>query len=474
LRTLGFAGPEKRRITSDVWIEYSVLAFGVETDRSLPAGEGIMRNRVTSLAALLVLLPGLRAQEVPAVQRFKPERDTAGLQRHLPPGTVYVVLLRHLAFNPGPGAGRAAPACVGFVVARDRPAAHVELGSAEPIEQAVRDWRTALTADRDGAEAAGRLRRLVWEPLARHFPGDTRAVYLSPDGLLGALPWPALPGDGDGTVLLERYAFALVPDSATLLAQLQSPRPAARGREPVLVVGGVNYDAPGVPAGKPFAPLPGAAREARQIQALAGDRPVVLLSGAQATVERVQAELPRARVAHLATHGFSPRVPRVQPWSYGLALAGANAPEKAGPERGILGGEGLVNLALEDLHLCVLRAGDSGLGEVVIGEGTFNLPRALHLAGCANVVASVLPVSDETASALTAVFYYHLWEKKEPPLEALRHAQLTVYRHPDKVKDLAGADGARLRRLLDGPLPETRERTPAKDWAGFVLSGSGR
>src|SRR5439155_20398541 len=140
-------------------------------------------------------------------------------------------------------------------------------------------------------------------PIAEHLGGATHTVYLAPDGDLARLPWAALPGSKDRTVLLEEYALVVVPHGPFLLEQLLRPPPAA-GPGAVLTLGGVAYGprAPGSPRG--YADLPGTAREQQRVQALAGGRPVVALSGAGATTGRLLAELPKARLAHLATHGF--------------------------------------------------------------------------------------------------------------------------------------------------------------------------
>ena len=79
----------------------------------------------------------------------------------------------------------------------------------------------------------------------------------------------------------------------------------------LLVVGGVAYDRAGVPAdkaGKPWPPLPASDKERAAVVAQAGKLPrssaVVQLSGSQADVSHVLADLPSARWAYLATHGF--------------------------------------------------------------------------------------------------------------------------------------------------------------------------
>ena len=167
----------------------------------------------------------------------------------------------------------------------------------------------------------------------------------------------------------------------------------------------------------------------------------------------------------------------------GLVLAGANHPEPAGEDWGILTGLALQDVPLDHLRLAVLSACDTGLGELTEAEGVYGLVRAFHLAGCPNVVASLWQVDDAATAALMAKFYHALWTEKQPPLEALRLAQLTLYRRPDLIPALAGQRGApRLMEAVQvatparpGPAspdaPDTR--APARLWAAFVLSGLG-
>src|SRR5262249_56916687 len=111
------------------------------------------------------------------------------------------------------------------------------------------------------------------------------------------------------------------------------------------------------------------------------------LEGDQATTSAVLAALPKARYAHLATHGFfaDPSFRsafRVDPELFqrtlrgervgagalstlvmtGLVFAGANRPDT--PGRGIATGEALVDLNLSGLDLAVLSACETGLGDV--------------------------------------------------------------------------------------------------------------
>src|SRR5262249_27557520 len=122
----------------------------------------------------------------------------------LPDRTVVLDLVQFTRFEQDPqvkgkNGERHTPSYVGFVLARGRPVQRVDLGPAQPIDEAVAQWRKAIVA-RQPNPAAETLRRRVWEPLAAHIPAQTTTVIIAPDGALTAIPWAALPGDRSGTV----------------------------------------------------------------------------------------------------------------------------------------------------------------------------------------------------------------------------------------------------------------------------------
>jgi CHAT domain-containing protein len=128
----------------------------------------------------------------------------------------------------------------------------------------------------------------------------------------------------------------------------------------------------------------------------------------------------------------------------------------------------------------VLSACETGLGLAGGGEGVFGLQRAFHLAGAHDVIASLWKVDDQATAALMALFYDRLWRRGEPPLGALREAQLALYRNPELVGQLASLRGTPdFDKLVQRPDPgpggsPAPLRAPARQWAAFVLSGSGR
>jgi CHAT domain-containing protein len=128
-------------------------------------------------------------------------------------------------------------------------------------------------------------------------------------------------------------------------------------------------------------------------------------------------------------------------------------------------------------ELAVLSACETGLGDVADGEGTFGLQRAFHLAGTRDVVASLWQVPDRSTAALMALFYQNLWQKELPPVEALRQAQLEIYRHPDKIPELAKGFRVPFQEVPGGEellKPGADGKAHPLLWAAFTLSGPGR
>jgi CHAT domain-containing protein/tetratricopeptide (TPR) repeat protein len=472
------------------------------------------------------------AERLPLYQalRERLKRGPADLVPLLPPGVVFCDLTRywHIEHDPkvpGIKGERWTPCYVAFVLARGRPVRRLELGEAGPIDGALAAWRRGLQAGKAANPAALTLRRRLWQPLEKVFPAGAHTVLVAPDAALAGLPWAALPGRRPDTLLLEEYALATLPSAPFLLDLLHGR---ARGKGEVgllLAAGGIDYDGaaePVRPAAAPgliraaakgkeqtlWAALPGTRQELEEVRRLAGKRPVVELAGAAAGTGRLLAELPRARWAHLATHGFfaDPAVrsiTQVTPQDYqrsrrgervglgarsplvlsGLVCAGANRPVKDAEKEdgGILTAEAVAGLDLGGLELAVLSACDTGLGNSGGGEGVFGLQRAFHLAGARCTVASLWKVEDAATQALMQEFYRNLWGKGLPRLEALRRAQLALLLHYDAKGGKLRAPGtavpvdpAELARAREAMQKAGRRPLPPLYWAAFTLSGDWR
>jgi tetratricopeptide (TPR) repeat protein len=276
---------------------------------------------------LKVLLPAsVRADTLAAAP--------SDLQKALPADAAVVDFLRFVHFEPDenkPGkAGEArTPRYLAFVVTKEK-VAWVDLDTAKKIEPAVNAWRRAIAGDpvmklRPAAtematELGRKVRELIWEKVRKELPAVIKTVYVCPDATLCQMPFPALPGDRPGTILLEDFAVAMIPHAPFLLDKLWPQDPIKNPPTNALVVGGVTYDAtPSAsspdaatrrsdpllnPDAKPsWSFLGNTVGEANGVAASAVGRnlPVVRFDGDKATTEALLKALPKAKYAHFAT-----------------------------------------------------------------------------------------------------------------------------------------------------------------------------
>jgi CHAT domain-containing protein/Tfp pilus assembly protein PilF len=478
---LAASTPEARPIAESLRQTRTLLAK-VLLYPAAPAEAAARKKRLEELTAQKEELERRLAAVSAPFARSRQRPEFSELAARLPPGVAVVDFVRRADFGPHPdGQLHERSRYDAFILrhADEAPGYHlswVSLGRAEPIDRAVRDWRTWLSPrtpdpapknERPDAE----LRRLVWGPVEKHLDG-CRVVLIVPDSTLTGVPWPALPGREPSSYLVEHYTFGLLNHPAQLLER--GERDKKEGQ--LLVVGGVDYG-PATSKGLGWNFLPKSHEEARQV-AEQWHRDTTLLEGQQVTEAAVLTALPAARYVHLCTHGFfadarfrsalasagvrssiplpgTPRASGRNPLALsGIVLADANrhlqqSELPAGAGLGLLTGEAIAGLDLGGVDLVVLSACRTGVGEVAGGEGVFGLQRAFHLAGARTVVASLWEVPDN--ARLFTEFYGQLWGKGLPALEALRRAQLALLRQHDVAR----------RPLMDR----------SWYWAAWMLSG---
>jgi tetratricopeptide (TPR) repeat protein len=468
------------------------LAHLLLDDREQPA---VRDEAMKALEARHAELQRELARRLPAFRRQDEggRRGPEELAGRLPPGSAFVDIIRYEDILAG---AEAAPRYAAFVLAPRGKPLRAELGPAAPIDDALREWRRAVTGWAPGhprqvrselEEVSGAqgltLRRLVWEPIAGHLPPGTTRLFLAPDGDLAGLPFAALPGLEAQTALLDEYVIAYVPHGPFLLESLQGQEPPAPGAGAFLALGGVEYD-------PRHEPLEGSVGALGLAQRVSGERPTIALQGRQATPGALCRALPGARDALIETHAFyraelwaaeeERRLAFVRDWPpsgglaapRGLALGTGSpifytglilAPEGPGPGEGdALPGGLIADLPLEALRSALLAGCDTGQGEYLPAEGVQSLQAAFHLAGCRNVIASLWQVPDEPTRALVAGYYHQLWDQGRSTAEALCLAQRELYHNPQK----AGAPA-----VARGRFPE---RSHPLLWAGLVHSGIGQ
>ena len=397
----------------------------------------------------------------------------------------------------------------------------LDLGPAKQIEKAIAQWRkpiedanrNARSIDSVGqkmAQEAGReLRRLIWEPIEKQLH-DSQLVIVAPDGALGTLPLPALPGRRPGTYLIEdtKVVYLSVP---SVLPDLLDGSPSRLEDARTLLVGNIEYGKPEQKlqidlsdSNQPdsrgqknlgelrFGNLPGSKQELSSIRRNLSQATV--LENTAASEDEFERRLPEHEVLHIATHGFfhsprrvtrkgfldSVRVTESPPLEFfvddphfysGLAFANANQGSKRSVgevgDDGILYSAEIALLPMEHVELAVLSACETSLGaDDTPGEGLIGIQRAFQVAGARTTVASFWKVNDQATQMLMNKFYENLIEygrkaKSEGHqdhsttvrIDALRDAQLWMLR---------GLSQQQVAQLTRGPDDDTAVKDISK------------
>ena len=405
-----------------------------------------------------------------------------------------------------------APRYVAYVLRGGSDPLWVELGEAEKIDQEVKAWRLSLAdpRTREVKERARSLDELIMQPV-RQLLGDTRQLFLSPDGALNLIPFGALV-NREGHYLIESFSVTYLTSGRDLLRLQASVE--NRQQQPIVIANplfdGTTVDRqardsePAAPGRRSadltrarFSPLPGTKGEAAALGSILTG--VKVFTGAQAT-EAMLKHISRPSILHIATHGFflpdqeqsasgmaqrelaargmglsvvsrePQNVPGENPLlRSGLALAGANRQKDGAGEDGVLTALEAAGLNLWGTKLVVLSACETGVGEVKNGDGVYGLRRALVLAGSESQVMSLWQVSDEATRDLM-VGYYRRLQAGEGRTEALRAVQLEMLRSGRQQIPTRHEKDLSLKRESAGK----QNRSHPFFWASFIQSGEWR
>jgi len=402
----------------------------------------------------------------------------------------------------------------------DQPVVRVELGPGDAIAEQVAQWRDSILRKADDRQLGGELRKRVWLPLEQHLQG-IETVLISTDGVLGLLPFEALPGRANDTLLIEDYRLAYVPVPQLIPGMLAKPA-GSFANERLLLVGDVDYGSDAAGESTPWKPLGGTAEELQALSKLhlsvfpAADG-FMALRGADATEGQVVERLAQFQILHFATHGlFEQQEHRLIPSSQafagsrgaellssvsdhgqqtvkvarsGLVLAGANhrpdvrlnGSEPKVTDDGLLMENEILAMSLENASLVVMSACDTAQGKQQGGEGLLGIQRAFQVAGARTTIASLWQVDDAATVLLMQRFYENLWSGKLSRLDALRDAQLWMLRSGKQaIRESArraiarGQETRGAEILLDDLDKSQNDRLPPYYWAAFVLSGDWR
>jgi CHAT domain-containing protein len=276
---------------------------------------------------------------------------------------------------------------------------------------------------------------------ALELPEGVRTLYVSPDGALSALPWPAV-----AEMASRRTDVTLLPSASTLLV-VGSQDDFGPGRK--LALGDPVYETEvggrSVPWFARGRDLPRLEHSADEVRGITGPQDRVLLRGdaSETAVKRELATPSSWDVVHFACHGV---MDRDAPSLSSLALTPTETDD------GFLTAVEIFQMHVR-ARLVVLAACDMGRGKLIAGEGVLGIARAFLAAGARRLLVSVWPADDRATTVLMKRFYEERAKSGVGDDEALRRAQHFVRR--------VEADG-------------TRPWSHPYYWAGWVFWGDAR
>lgn len=297
-----------------------------------------------------------------------------------------------------------------------------------------------------------------WLPLKKYFVSPSK-IYFSPDGVYQQVSLNTLLNPSGKKYLIDEVNISLVTNTKDILQQSRPPA----GRQ-AMIFSYPDYGTSPAPADEPMRwtgfpvldELPGTKSEADSIRRiLSANQWIVKEYLRKEANEETLKKISSPQVLHIATHGFflhdvrdtSGKVFGIQTdiakrnplLRSGVILAGAAAvasnPENfSDTEDGILTAYEAADLDLSSTDLVVLSACETGLGEILNGQGVYGLQRSFKLAGARSVVMSLWKVSDNSTRELMTNFYTEwLKDPAGSKQKALRAAQLKLretYKHP--------------------------------------------
>ncbi len=288
-----------------------------------------------------------------------------------------------------------------------------------------------------------------WQPIQTKLK-DIQKVYISLDGVYNQLNLNTLYNPQEKKYLNEKLEIIQVASTRDLVINKNKNKKPANNT--IYLFGNPKFDNDTAKAEERgfFNDLPGAAAEVTEISKIEGLE-TVLKTGAAVTEAAIKS-LYNPAVLHIATHGYYEKnitsaatdeitlLKKKQQdplLRSGLILSGGGsfiasvergASQNAATtaiDDGILTAFEAQNLRLDSTELVVLSACQTGLGEVVTGEGVYGLQRGFQIAGAKYLIMSLWNVNDETTRLLMTTFY-KAWAKTKDIRQSFELAQNTV------------------------------------------------
>ena len=305
------------------------------------------------------------------------------------------------------------------------------LQPARIIRSQVREYLQAISARENQDFSLGHelFRTLVLPGLNEKI----RKMIIIPDDILHYLPFETLLSrDEDDSWLVKDYKIAYAPSISSLREIIQQEGERVRKRPRDILAFGDPYFGPEAEgkeaedaekaassaASSRFPRLKYSGQEIEKISALFKKENVSLFKREEATEERLKTlNLNDYKILHFATHCI---IDDIKPDRSSIVFSVGSASR----EDEILQMREVFHLKLNS-DLVTLSACQTGLGQLIRGEGVVGLSRAFFYAGASSALISLWAVHDQATSQFMERYYFHLRESHSV-MDALQETKLEM------------------------------------------------
>ena len=292
---------------------------------------------------------------------------------------------------------------------------YFKLPSASQINPVVADYRKAVLrmrdAQDDGSAEGKKLYAMLVEPARKLIPPGSQIIVLPSESLYGLNFETLIVPDPQPHFWIEDVTIT-TGSSLTLLAA-SANRPAPKDKT-LFLVGDTK------PPDPPFAPLPQAAEEMKQVRKyFPGTQTRVLEGGSATPTAFLKGNPEQYSYVHFVTHGTASHT---RPLESAVILSPDGDTYK-------LYARDIVQRRL-NANLVTISACNGSGTRAYSGEGLVGLSWAFLRAGAHNVIGALWEVSDASTPQLMDAFYRELFQGKDPAT-ALHNAKLTLLHSSD-------------------------------------------
>jgi CHAT domain-containing protein len=293
--------------------------------------------------------------------------------------------------------------------------AHFELPKASEIEPVVKSYRKALLGMRDaqddGSAEGKKLFAMLAEPARKLIPPGSQVIILPSESLYGLNFETLIVPDPRPHFWIEDVTLTTGSSLTMLAASVTQPLTKDKS---LFLVGDTK------PPNPPFAPLPQAAEEMKQVRKYFPGAQTRILEGGSATPAAFLKSNPEQfSYLHFVTHGTASLT---RPLESAVILSREGDSYK-------LYARDIVRHRL-NANLVTISACNGAGTRAYSGEGLVGLSWAFLRAGAHNVIGALWEVSDASTPQLMDAFYRELFQGKDPAT-ALRDAKLTLLHSSD-------------------------------------------